>query len=149
MFRLSGSRLAVTLLLAALGSSAAARERSEVPEKYRWKLTDLYPSDDGWAAAKKQVQARIPELAKHRGHLGDSAASLKKALDTFFSIDRDLQKVASYASARSDEDTRLAKPREMRQAAEQLAVDFDAASSWIRPELLKLDTSKVRRFLDQ
>jgi oligoendopeptidase F len=149
MIRPSGTRLAVALLLAVLASSATARERSEIPEQYRWKLTDLYPSDEAWAKAEKDVRARIPELAKYRGHLGESAASLRKALDTVFSIDRELQQVASYAMASSDVDTRAARPREMRQTAEQLAVDFGAASSWIRPEILKLDAAKVRGFFDK
>ena len=143
----SARRFAVALLLGVLASTATARERSEIPEKYRWKLGDLYPSDEAWAKAKKAVEARIPELAKYRGHLGDSSASFRKALDTLFSIDRELQQVSTFAMASADVDTRTAKPREMRQSAEQLAVDFDAASSWIRPELLKLDAKKVRGFL--
>ena len=106
--------------------------------------TSIRPTT-AWAKAKKAVEARIPELAKYRGHLGDSSASLRKALDTLFSIDRDLQQVSTFAMANSDVDTRAAKPREMRQAAEQLAVDFDAASSWIRPELLTLDAEEGAR----
>ena len=46
------SRLAVLLAGLAAAAPAAARERSEIPEKYRWNLADLYPSDAAWRAAR-------------------------------------------------------------------------------------------------
>ena len=53
-----------------------------------------------------------------------------------------------YANALSDEDVRAARPREMKQAAEELATAFAAASSWVRPEILTLDPAKVRKWID-
>jgi oligoendopeptidase F len=37
----------------------------------------------------------------------------------------------------------------MKQAAEELATQFSAAISWVRPEILTLDAAKVRKFLAQ
>jgi oligoendopeptidase F len=51
--------------------------------------------------------------------------------------------------ARSDEDTRVAAPREMRQQAEQLGVALDGAVSYLRPEILALPPEKVRAFLQE
>ncbi len=147
-FRLSGRAVAV-LAMTIAAWPALAKDRSQIPDRYKWNLADLFPSEKAWVDARTAVQKRIPELARFRGHLGDSAESLRQALDTMFGIDRDLQRIAVYASTLSDEDTRAAKPREMRQAAEQLAVDLDAASSFVRPEILALDPAKVRSFLDR
>ena len=47
-----------------------------------WDLTDIYPSDAAWDAARKQALAALPGLAKYKGHLGDSAATLAEALTT-------------------------------------------------------------------
>jgi oligoendopeptidase F len=133
----------LALALAAAGPALAA-ERSQVPEKYTWNLADLYPSEAGWVKAKEDLAKRVPRLADHRGHLGDSAEALHAALSTMFGLDKDLTRLGAYASMLSDQDTREAKPREMRQAARQLAVDFDAAAAWVRPEILALDPAKVR-----
>ena len=65
------------------------------------------------------------------------------------SIRMDLAKLAVYAGSRSDEDTRLAKPRELTQGAQKLGVDLAAATAWVQPELLALDPAKVRGFLAQ
>jgi oligoendopeptidase F len=61
-------------------------------------------------------------------------------------LDRDLSHLATYASMRSDEDTRVSKPREMKQTADDLGVKFAAATAFIRPEILALGEAKVRSF---
>jgi oligoendopeptidase F len=122
-------------------------ERSEIPAKYRWNLGDLYPSDAAWAAARDAFPARIAGLAPHRGHLGDSPQALLAGLDAMSGLSLDLSRLAVYASARADEDTRVARTLEMRQSAEQLGVQLSAAASWVRPEILSLDPARVRDFL--
>jgi oligoendopeptidase F len=138
---------ALGLLLAA--SPAFAKERSQIPEKYKWNLADLFPSEQAWSQARADLAKRIPRLAEHRGHLGDSAEALWRGLDAMFAIDRDLSRLAVYASSLSDEDTRAARPRELRQSSEQLAVDFAAASSFAKPEILALEPARVRAFAAQ
>ncbi|HEY3354570.1 MAG TPA: oligoendopeptidase F [Polyangia bacterium] len=140
-------RIATLALVALCAGRAGADERAAIPEKYKWNLADLYPSEAAWDAARTGIAARIPRLAAHRGHLGDSAKALASALDAMFGIDRDLERLMVYAASRSDEDVRAAGPREMRQRAQQLIVQFSAATSWIRPELLKLAPAKVRGFI--
>jgi oligoendopeptidase F len=128
-------------------AAVQATERKEIPEKYKWNLADLYPSEAAWTEAKTQIGKRIPELGKFRGHLGKSAKELLTALDTMFGIDRELSRLAVYANALSDEDVRAARPREMKQSAEELATQFSAAASWVRPEILTLDPAKVRKWI--
>jgi oligoendopeptidase F len=145
-------RLARAALLAAglaAAASAAAKERSEIPERYKWKLSDLYPSDEAWRAARDDLAKRIPALAAYKGKLGESAGTLRRALDAGFGVKRDLEKLVAYASARSDEDTRVAATREMRQSAEQLGVELSSATSFVRPELLAVDPARIRGFVSE
>jgi oligoendopeptidase F len=145
------ARLAALALLAAGPSSAlgAAKDRSEIPDKYKWNLADLYPSEAAWTAARDALAKRLPAFARHQGHLGDSAAAFQAALDDLFALRLDADRLSVYASSLSDEDTRAARPREMRQAAQQLGVQLAAASSWVQPEILALDPAKVKGFLAQ
>jgi oligoendopeptidase F len=128
---------------------AEAVERKDVPDKYKWNLGDLYASEGAWTKAKEGLAARLPELAKFRGHLGQSPQQLLGALQTLFDLDRELSRLAVYANSLSDEDIRLARPREMKQAAEELGTAFASASSWVRPEILTLAPAKVRKFAAQ
>uniref|UniRef100_A0A832HYV6 Oligopeptidase F n=1 Tax=Eiseniibacteriota bacterium TaxID=2212470 RepID=A0A832HYV6_UNCEI len=129
--------------VALCASTAAATERSEVPERYRWNVADLYASDAAWAAERDALAARVKELPKWQGRLGESAAVFHDAIVAMWDTQRDLTRLAVYASMRSDEDQRVAATREMDQAASQLFVDFSSAVSWMRPEILALGADRV------
>jgi len=130
-------------------SSVGALERAEVPDKYKWNLGDLYPSEAAWTKAKDALAKRVPEMAKHKGRLGKSANDLRAALQDMFDADLELSRLMVYANGLSDEDVRAARPREMKQAAEELATAMAAASSWVRPEILTLDPGKLRKWMAQ
>ncbi len=136
--------LALTLAVALAGPSAHAADRAQIPDRYKWKLADLYPSEAAWQAARADLAKRAPSLASYRGHLGDSAGALADGLDAMFALSRDLERLYVYAASLSDEDVRAAGPREMRQAAQQVAVEVAASTSFVRPEILALDPAKVR-----
>jgi oligoendopeptidase F len=140
-------RIAAPLAAALAASPSLGRERSEIPEKYTWNLDDVFPSEIAWRAAREELKRRIPRVAAHRGHLGDSADALFRALDELYSTRALLERTWVYASMRSDEDTREARPREMKQELQQLSVDFEAATSWFRPELLAVGPKKVKGFV--
>ena len=136
-------------LSAGIALPALAGERSAIPEKYKWQLEDIFATEQAWEQTRATAAARIPGLATHRGHLGDSAKALLAGLDAVTAIQMDLAKIYVYASSRSDEDTRLARPRELKQGAQKLEVELASATAWIRPEILSLDPAKVRGFLAQ
>jgi oligoendopeptidase F len=141
--------LRLVVLSLALAPSAFAVERSAIPEKYTWKLADIYPSEAAWTAAKDALTKRIPQLGDYKGHLGESGDALYRALAAVYAVDLEVSRLGAYASMLSDQDEREAKPREMRQAAEQVAVDFSAASSWLQPEILAIAPAKLQAFLAQ
>ncbi len=144
--RRAAAALALCLAAPAL---AAVQERGQIPDRYRWNLADLFPSTPAWAEAERALERRLPGLGAHRGNLGDSAAALLAGLDAVFGFERDLQRVSVYASSLSDEDTRAAGPREMKQAADLLQTRFAAATSYLRPELQALGARRVRAFLSR
>jgi oligoendopeptidase F len=133
----------------ALSAPAVAVERAAIPEKYTWNLADIFPSQAAWTKAKEALGKRIPRLTESRGHLGDSADALHRGLSEMFAAQQQLLALGAYASMLSDQDTRESAPREMLQSAQQLGVDFDAATAWVQPELLSIDAAKLRAFVAQ
>ena len=139
--------LAALLAAVLLSPLARAEERTNVPEKLKWNTADLYASEDAWYKAKDDIAARIPKMAEFQGKLGESADLFYTAASTMMALDKDLTQLLVYASMRGDEDTRLAKPREMNQAGQQLAVQFYSTISYVRPEILALGAAKVSGFI--
>ena len=142
---LTGSLLALTLLGA---PPILAKERSDVPEKLTWNLKAVYPNHEAWLKDKNLLETRIPELARFQGHLGDSAVNLRQAFMTILEVRKILDRVYAYSSFVYHQDTRVSKNLEMQQAAQQLSVKFDAATSYFRPEVQSLSSQRVTQFIN-
>ncbi|MHC4496703.1 MAG: hypothetical protein ACYSYM_12870, partial [Planctomycetota bacterium] len=96
------------------------RERSEIPPEYKWKLEDLYPSDQAWNQAKEELTAQFDQVTKYKGKLASSASDLLACMEFDSRISREFGRLYSYASMKSDEDTRDSKYLAMKQEMQQL-----------------------------
>jgi oligoendopeptidase F len=140
--------LILLLLSAAMsGGRAAALERSEVPEKYKWNTSDLYPDDAAWDKKREELSARIPGLAAYQGKLGLSGKDLFAALDAIMALMQDLGRLQVYASMRSDEDTRVGKAWQMSQAATDLGTKSASATAYLAPEIIAIGKEKMNGFI--
>ena len=137
----------LTAALISSGVMAQTKERSEIADQFKWKLTDLYPSDEAWREAKDKLTARIPEVKKFKGTLGQSPQQLFAALDTLNDLNKDFSRIYVYTGLISDQDTREAKYRAMKQEMDQLAATFGAETSYVEPEILTLDRATIDSFL--
>ncbi len=142
--RLASLALSLTL---ALPAAAGARERTELPAALTWNLEDLFKTEADWVKAREALAAQIAALPAHRGHLGDSAEALYRALDARAAAQLALSRVYVYAESRTNEDLRAARPRELMQAAQRLDVDLGTAVAWMRPEVLGIEASRLRGFV--
>jgi oligoendopeptidase F len=126
---------------------AQERERSATPDRYKWNLAEIYPSNDAWRAAKDKVAADLPALGQYRGKLGASAATLADALDRLYALDKELSRVYVYASMLSDQDTRDSTHQGMTQEMVQLASSFSAQAAYVEPEILRLPAGASAKFI--
>jgi len=139
----------LTAALLLLPAAGRAVERAQIPAKYHWDLTALYPSEAAWQTAKADLEKRIPGMKRFQGKLGQSPAALLGGLAFMEDIDRDLARLSTYASQLADEDARIARHIEMRENASQLGVKFAAAEAYVRPEILKIGATRIHAFLAQ
>ncbi len=135
------------LSLAADTAFSQERDRSKIPDQYKWKLTDLYPSDQAWAADKDVMARRLPGLSRWKGALGTSPTELADCLDYLNDVAKQFAKLAVYAGMASDQDTREAKYLAMVQEMGQLGAEFGAQTSYIQPEVLAIPRSTIDEFL--
>ncbi|MDD3180516.1 MAG: oligoendopeptidase F [Opitutaceae bacterium] len=136
------------LLFMATALPVPAQPQS-VPESEIWDLSNLYATPEAWTAAKDRIAAAIPQLTAYRGSLGTNAATMRTAFDAIYTLRKDLEMLQVYAGLKSDEDTRVSENLARTQLADQLAVEFSRAVSFVDPEILSLGDEKVRSFLAQ
>src|SRR6476469_1222859 len=133
-------RTGIAPLLAAVLSLAAAaqeRDRSKVPDKYKWNLADIYPDVAAWRTAKEKVSVEIPKLRNFQGKLAGSSAVMADALEMQSRLDKEVSRLYVYASMLADQDTRASEPQGMVQGMQQLAASLAAERSYMEPEILK------------
>lgn len=120
--------------------------REEVPEKYKWNLSDLYATDDSWREEKERIQHKMKEASSYKGRLTQSAKVLLEALELNSSLAKEMVRLSSYASMKSDQDTRVTKYAGMRQELQQLFSEYGALTSYMEPELLTLQEDQLSTF---
>jgi len=142
-------RWAFAAIVACATAAAVAqeRDRSKIPDQYKWNLADIYPSDAAWRAGKEKLAAEIPALKAFDGKLASSASTLADALDKEYGIDKTLSRLYVYAGLLADQDTRDSQHEGMQQEMVQLASTFSATASFIEPELLRAGKATIDRFL--
>ena len=138
----------VALVAGAVALGAAQeRERSQIPDRFKWNLADIYPNDAAWRAAKDALASQVAELGQFQGKLGSSPSTLADALDRFYGLDKSLSRLFVYASMLADQDTRDSQHQGMKQEMTELAASFSAQASFIEPEILKLPKGTVEKFV--
>lgn len=138
------------MLLSSSVAFSQMKVRDEVPDKYKWNLEDIYKTDDVWKAEKERIQEAMQQMGKYKGKLTQSAATLLEALKLNTSLAKEMTRLFSYASMKSDQDTRVTKYAGMKQELQQVFAQYSALTSYIEPELLaSLDENKISQFVSQ
>lgn len=128
---------------------SAVKERDEIEEWGRWRLSDLYPSDEAWKSSKIKVKENLSAISSFQGKLDSSSLTLKQCLETVDNIYKELLRLSSYGSMKSDQDTRVDEHLRMKQEVALLFSEFSTLSSFIEPEILRIDENKLQGFLDE
>jgi len=141
--------LAAVAAVAALSLHGIAqeRDRAQIADRYKWNLTDIYPSIDAWRAAKERIQKELPKIGQFKGKLVSSPSTLADALDTLYAIDKELSRAFVYVGLLADQDTREAGPQGMRQEMVQLGASFSAEAAYIEPEILKISKTTLEKYV--
>ncbi len=129
-------------------TTATAEPAGAAPAQIEWNLAEIYDSLDAWRADKARLEAQVTDLARFKGRLGESAAVLSEALDAISGTEKDLVRVYVYAFLKADEDRRVSEAQERRGEATLLLAAFEEATSFVSPELLRVGSATIERYLD-
>lgn len=124
-------------------------ERKDVPDKYKWNLSEIYPSVDAWQADVDMLKAEVEKLAGFKGTLSSSSASLYNALKTGNELVKTLSKAWTYASNLSNENLNIAENQAMMQQMGALGTKFGEVTSYVEPEILQIPKEKIDDFFKE
>ncbi|MFC1613987.1 oligoendopeptidase F [Gemmatimonadota bacterium] len=126
-----------------------ALTRDKIDPRYKWRLEDIYPTDEDWERDFEEVRKMVPEIEKYSGRLGESAATLASLFDLRDSLGVKIGKLYVYSHMRRHEDTGNDTYQALSDRAVSLSTKVAAASSFVVPEILKIDEELLLGWLEQ
>lgn len=97
-------------------------KRNEVPVENRWKLEDMFASQQEWDKTYDQTKQLIEEASKFQGKLS-TASALKECFELDDELSLKTERLYVYAHMRQDEDTANPVYQALSQKAKKLSVD--------------------------
>jgi len=143
--------LVIFVLGDAFGQSPVKKipQRSEIPDKYKWRLEDIYPTDSLCEYDFSRVEDLLPEMERFKGHLAESGKNLLDCLVMQDSIWNIFDRTYVYAYMKMDEDTRVSKYQELSDRAATLLSKVRQAFSFIDPEILSIPENSLKDLMEQ
>jgi len=119
-------------------------ERASIDARYRWKTSDLFPSDAAWDKERREIVAAFKEIEACKGKLKRGKKMVKTCLERTFALRKRLDLLANYAHRLYDQDTRVAKYQGMKQIVDKVYTDYREVTSFLEPELLSLPVQALQ-----
>jgi len=132
-----------------MSDSKAIPQRADIEEQHKWNLADLYENDEAWEADYNRVLDLIKSAAKFSGRLAESPKTMYECLHTRSELQIILSRLYQYSFLCKDLDNRVSKYQALTDRAAALSAQAGAAFSFIEPELLAIDETKLRKMADQ
>ncbi len=126
-----------------------SRHRPDIPERFKWNLTDIFPDWEAWESGYKTLEADIARYAALKGTLAGGPDKLVEAFRLSEEMGQLAYRVWYYPSLQYDEDQRDNTINAKRQQVQILFARLSQAESWFNPELLSIPLETVRQWMEQ
>ena len=126
--------------------SQTIRTRAEIPAKYKWNATSVYPSNEAWESEADSLLVKLDELKRLEGSVGTNAANLADALDISNALLEILGKVLTYAFNSQAVDNADPNAARMWGKAQGVLGQLLAGIGFIQPEILAIDADRLAQW---
>ncbi len=140
---------AVDSPFSANNGGGALAERSEIDDRFKWKLEMIFPDWASWEKCFTDVELALPGLAAQQGTLAESGKGLLATIEAIQTEQRLLEQALVFAGMKSDEDTRNGENTGRKGRVSSLAVRFAEAVSWFESELLAMAPEHLEKLVTE
>lgn len=125
------------------------KERKDILKEYKWDIESMYENMEQWEKDLQYVLTKVEDFSKYKGNISTSGQTLLEALNEQMELYRKVYNIFTYANMRLDEDTRISTSQAMYDRAMSAYVKIQEKTSFMTPEILKIDEDTLNRFLDE
>ena len=123
--------------------------RSEIDDKFKWAVNDLYSSDEVWEKDYNSILEMTGQPSELKGRMGESAGMLYKALKEYEQVEYITERVYVYAFMKYYENTGNSKYQEMSGKAQMAAMKVSEKYAFLEPELISIDTDVLDKYISE
>lgn len=123
--------------------------REEIPDEFKWKLTDIYSSNEAWEVDFRRLKSLLEEMKSKQPDFLKSAANILEVLQLKDAIGMVLDKLFVYARMHKDENNANSLYQGMTDRIQSLATEAGGVISFIVPAVVTLKSEQLRQYLDQ
>lgn len=120
--------------------------RHEIDPDLKWRLEDIYPSNDAWQEDLKRLKAKKERILALRGTM-TSGENLLTALKARDEVNLIVSHVIAYSYMRKDEDNANSLYQGYADQALAVTVELGSAMAFMEPEILALDPDQVQSWI--
>jgi len=124
-------------------------QRTDIEDKYKWNLADIYSSDDEWEKEFNIVELSIEKYKTFEGKLASEPSVLLACLKFDDETGMKLERLYLYAMLSKDSDMRAAKYQALDDRIKNLYSRVSAAGAFIRPELLAIPEDELWAMMEK
>lgn len=129
-----------------MSSTHEILERKDVPQEYKWDLTQIYKNDDEWKADLDSIIPLTEKLASFKGKLSQGSDTLLEALKADEVLSRVTENVFHYASLLSSSDQGDSSAQEKENLAMMAYTQSQSMLSFYTPEILSIPDEKINQW---
>lgn len=122
--------------------------RCEIEDKYKWDLTKIYKDEKEWQKDFDDAKEEILKATSYKNSFLINGKKLYEYLKYDEVVSRKLEKIYYYAHLNHDADTLNEKYKIMTNKVSDLFTKYNELSSFVVPEILKLDEKKLASFYE-
>lgn len=124
-----------------------AKLRSEIDDKFKWAVNDIFATDEAWNDEYERCKGILDTPSRYEGIIGESASNLaselKEEMDESFACER----LYVYAFMKYYEDTANPVYQAMSGKAQMLAMSLSEKYAYSEPKILAIDKNKMDEYL--
>lgn len=125
----------------------AVRTRNEIHPKDKWKIEDLYETDELWEKDFEKAVRAVEGRSPYQGKIADGPESLANVLKESDATEYLVERLYVYANMKYYEDMGNAVYKALAGRAHNLMTDFGEKYAFIEPEILALDEETIEQYL--
>ncbi len=152
-------KVKTTILFALLAALTAthlfaqnAKERSQIPDQYKWKTEHIYATLEDWQKDFDSLPGYLDKLVAFKGTFaGNQATNPAQSLIGYNKIAEEAWKkfehIWTYVGFNADVDLANEAWSGREQQVQMMAVDFGQKLAWVDPEILQIPQETMHRYI--